>query len=301
VLTAVLSLAAAFGYTIHDFLMMRVVRSTPVFTALFWVQSVGLVLFVPVWLALVGLPVGPEQWRAAGMAALSGPVEVFALAALLKALAVGRLSIVAPLAALGGGFGAIFAIALGEPVSGLATIGLPLGVAGAVLASVERVGGDRPSDVCDADAPVPGPARRRVTATAGAGWALLCAAIFGVEPVLFGEAAALSPLAIVAIGRLASLVVLLPLLLVAFGFRVERRLAAPTAVAGLADAGALLAFAGAAVVGPVATASVLVAQAGTMSVALGMWALKERPAKVQLAGIAATILAVTLLAMSDGG
>ncbi len=95
-LTAVLSLASALGSTVHDILMMRVVRSTPVFTALFWVQSVALVMFVPLWLIAVGLPNGAEQWRAVGLAALSGPVEVLGLAALLKALSVGKLSIVAP-------------------------------------------------------------------------------------------------------------------------------------------------------------------------------------------------------------
>jgi drug/metabolite transporter (DMT)-like permease len=289
VLTALLSLGSAFGYTVHDVLMMRVVRSTPVFTALFWVQSVALAMFVPAWLLFVGLPEGPEEWRAAGLAALSGPVEVFALAALLKALAVGKLSIVAPLAALGGGFGALFAILLGEPVTGLAYIGLPLAVAGAVLASME------PGEVDDDGR------RRRASATAGAGWALLCAAIFGIEPVLFGEAAALSPIAVVSIGRIASLSLLVPILLIAYGFRMERRHVRPVGISGALDGFALIALAAATAIGPVATASVLVAQTGTLSAIVGMWALKERPTKAQLAGIALAVIAVTLLAMSDGG
>jgi drug/metabolite transporter (DMT)-like permease len=290
VLTAVLSLVSALGYTIHDVLMMRVVRSTPVFTALFWVQSVALVLFVPVWLIFIGLPEGAEEWRAAGLAALSGPIEVLALAALLKALAVGKLSIVAPLAALGGGFGALFAIALGESVSGLAVIGLPLAVAGAVLASMEPGAVDE--DIGQ---------RRRVSATTGAGWALLCAAIFGLEPVLFGEAAALPPIAIVAVSRIASLSLLVPLLLVAYGFRMEREHAVPVGVSGLVDGFAVLAFAAATAIGPVSTASVLVAQTGTFSAVVGMWALKERLTKVQVVGIALAIIAVTLLAMSNSG
>ncbi|HSL96121.1 MAG TPA: EamA family transporter [Thermoleophilia bacterium] len=290
-LTAVLSLGSALGYTVHDVLMMRVVRSTPVFTALFWVQSVALVLFVPAWLLFIGLPEGSEEWRAAGLAALSGPVEVLALAALLKALAVGKLSIVAPLAALGGGFGAVFVILLGEPVGGLAVVGLPLAVAGAVLASME------PRAV-DEDL---GQRRRGVSATAGAGWALLCAAIFGLEPVLFGEAAVLSPLAIVAISRVASLSLLLPLLLVAWGFHLRREHVRPVALSGLLDGFAVMAFAAAAAIGPASTASVLVAQTGTLSALVGMWALKERLARVQIVGIVLAIVAVTLLAVSTGG
>jgi drug/metabolite transporter (DMT)-like permease len=308
VLTAALSLASALGYTIHDYLMMRVVRATPVFTALFWVQSVGFVMFVPAWLLFIGLPEGGEEWRAAGMAALSGPVEVLGLAALLKGLAVGRLSIVAPLAALGGGFGAAFAILLGEPVTGLAYVGLPLAVAGAVLASVELGAGQtEPEPSADLGAGPADPAlaararRRRMTATAGAGWALVCAAIFGLEPVLFGEAAALSPLAVVAVGRISSLSLLVPILLLRYGFRLRRRFVAPTAISGVVDGGALVALAAATAIGPVATASVLVAQTGTFSVVLGMWLLRERPARVQLGGIVATVVAVTLLAMSDGG
>jgi len=291
VLTAVLSLGSALGYTVHDVLMMRVVRSTPVFTALFWVQSVALVLFVPAWLVFIGLPEGSEEWRAAGLAALSGPIEVLALAALLKALAVGKLSIVAPLAALGGGFGAVFVILLGEPVGRLAAIGLPLAVAGAVLASME------PRAV-DEDL---GRRRRGVSATAGAGWALLCAAIFGAEPVLFGEAAVLSPLAIVAISRVASLSLLLPILLVAGGFSLKREHVRPVGVSGLLDGFAVMAFAAAVAIGPASTASVLVAQTGTLSALVGMLALKERLAKVQVVGIMLAVVAVTLLAMSDGG
>jgi len=290
VLTAVLSLASALGYTVHDVLMMRVVRSTPVFTALFWVQSVALVLFVPVWLIFIGLPEGAEEWRAAALAALSGPIEVLALAALLKALAVGKLSIVGPLAALGGGFGALFSIALGESVTGLAVIGLPLAVAGAVLASMEPGAVDE--DIGR---------RRRVSATAGVGWALLCAAIFGLEPVLFGAAAALPPIAIVAVSRIASLSLLVPLLLLAYGFRMEREHVVPVGVSGLVDGFAVLAFAAATAIGPVSTASVLVAQTGTFSAVVGMWALKERLTKVQIVGIVLAVVAVTLLAMNDGG
>jgi drug/metabolite transporter (DMT)-like permease len=96
VLTAALSLSAAFAYTVHDYLMMRVVRATPVLTALFWVQLVGLAILLPLWLIFEELPTGAEQWRAAGIAALTGPIEIVALACLLKGLAVGKLSVVGP-------------------------------------------------------------------------------------------------------------------------------------------------------------------------------------------------------------
>lgn len=284
-LTAALSLSAALSYTFHDYLMMRVVRATPVLTALFWVQVVGLAILAPLWLVFEELPVGAEEWRAAGLAALTGPIEIVALACLLKGLSVGKLSVVGPLAALGGGFGAAFAIAFGEPVEGLAVVGLPLAVVGAVLASVER----SPDD------------ERRVKATAGAGWGLLCALIWGIEPVLIGEATLLSSLSVVTFGRVASLVFLAPFTALLGGFALQRVFARRTGVAGVLDVAGFFAWVAGTAIGPVATASVLVAQTGTMSAVFGTVALRERPTRVQLAGIAATVVAVTLLALSGSG
>jgi drug/metabolite transporter (DMT)-like permease len=284
-LTAALSLTAAFAYTVHDYLMIRVVRAVAILTALFWVQLVGLAFLLPLWFAFASLPQGVDEWRAAGLAAISGPIEIVALACLLKALAVGKLSIVAPLAALGGGFGALFAILLGEPVAGLAWIGLPLAVAGAVLASMEQSeehGG-------------------QVRATAGAGWAILCALIYAVEPVIIGKAALLGPVSVVTIGRVSSLLVLAPVTAVLGGFAVPRVFAPRIALAGIADAGAFIAFVAAAAVGPIATVSVLTAQTGAMSAGLGMVVLRERPTRAQMVGIGATLVAVTLLALGGSG
>jgi len=47
--------------------------------------------------------------------------------------------------------------------------------------------------------------------------------------------------------------------------------------------------------------SVLTAQTGAMSAGLGMLALRERPTRPQMAGIGATLVAVTLLALGGSG
>jgi drug/metabolite transporter (DMT)-like permease len=284
-LTAALSLSCAFAYTVHDYLIMRVVRATPVLTALFWVQIVGLGILAPLWLLFEELPSGGEEWRAAGLAALTGPIEILAIACLLKGLAVGKLSVVGPLAALGGGFGAGFAIAFGEPVEGLAVIGLPLAVVGAVLASVER-GGE---------------SERRVTATAGAGWGLLCALIWGIEPVIISEASLLPAISVVTFGRIASLLVLTPFTALLGGFALQPIFRRRVCWCATLDIAGFIAWVAATAIGPVATASVLVAQTGTMSAVFGMTALRERPSSVQVAGIVCTVTAVTLLAMSGSG
>lgn len=284
-LTAALALSAAFAYTVHDYLMMRVVRATPVLTALFWVQIVGLAILLPLWLIFAGPPHGPNEWRAAGIAALTGPIEIVALAFLLKGLAVGKLSVVGPLAALGGGFGALFAVALGEPVAPLAVIGLPLAVIGAVLASIERSGEDG----------------RQVKATAGAGWGLLCALVWGIEPVLISEASLLPALSVVTIGRVSSLLLLAPLTALLGGFALRPDFRRRVTACAFADVAGFVAWVMATAIGPVATASVLSAQTGTMSAVFGMAVLHERPTRPQVAGIAAAVVAVSLLALSGSG
>jgi drug/metabolite transporter (DMT)-like permease len=284
-LTAALSLTCSFAYATHDYLMVRVVRATPVLTALFWVQVLGLGLLLPLWLIFEEVPSGPDEWRAAALAALTGPIEILAIACLLKGLAVGKLSVVSPLAALGGGFGALFAIALGESVTGLAVLGLPLAVVGAVLASVER-GGEN---------------QRKLTATAGAGWGLLCALIWGIEPVIISEASLLPAVSVVTYGRIASLLVLAPFTALFGGFALQAVFRRRVGICSVLDIVGYLTWVGATAIGPVSTASVLVAQTGTMAAILGMTVAHERPSRVQLVGIAATLVAVTLLAASGAG
>ena len=164
----------------------------------------------------------------------------------------------------------------------LAAIGLPLAVIGAVLASIERSGENG----------------RQVKATAGAGWGLLCALVWGIEPILISEASLLPALSVVTIGRVSSLLLLAPLTAVLGGFALRRDFRKRVGVCAVADVVGFIAWVAATAIGPVATASVLSAQTGTMSAAFGMAVLRERSSRVQVVGIVATVAAVTLLALS---
>ena len=137
-LTVVLGLGSALGYALHDFLMVKVVRAAAVWTALVWSMGVGLAILLPLALVLDGPPSGSAEWRAAAFAVASGLCEAAALACLLRGLVTGNLSIVTPLASLAGGFVAVIAVIGGESLSTAALIGLPLAVAGGLLASVEK-------------------------------------------------------------------------------------------------------------------------------------------------------------------
>jgi drug/metabolite transporter (DMT)-like permease len=306
-LTVVLGLGSALGYALHDFLMVKVVRAAAVWTALTWSMGVGVVILVPLALLLDGPPSGSIEWRAVAFATASGVCEAAGLGALLRGLVTGNLSVVTPLASLAGGFVAVIMVLQGEALPPLAVIGLPLAVVGGLMASVEKApvegvtvidsGGDRTMGAGGAaQADLPGSARR-TQATAGAGWALFSSALFAVTVLLFVEAGALSPVALAAYGRLGTMVVLVPIALLLAGLRLPRDLARRSTAAGVFDAAAFVALAAAISIGPVAIASVVVSQGGTMAAILGLVVLRERLSPVQIAGVACTCVAVALLAM----
>lgn len=283
-LTVASGLASALGYAVHDYLLVRVVRSASVWTALLWVMLVGLAILLPLALIVDGVPGGDGQWRAAGFAAASGVLEFLGLGALLKGLSTGNLSVVTPLGSLSGGFAAVIAIVLGETLPPVAWVGLPLAVIGGLMASVERA----PESALGES--------RRTRATAGAGWALLSAALFAGTLLLFAEATVLPPVTLAAIGRLATTVIVVPVALLTGGVVLPRQFRGRAAAAGVVDAGAFVALAAAITLGPVAIASVTVAQAGTWAVIIGLVLLREKLSRVQLAGVVLTCVAITILA-----
>jgi drug/metabolite transporter (DMT)-like permease len=316
-LTVVLGLGSALGYALHDFLMVKVVRAAAVWTAMSWSMAVGLIIMLPLALVLYGPPAGAAEWRAVAFAMGGGLCEAAALACLLRGLVTGNLSIVTPLASLAGGFVAVITIIGGESLSTPAMIGLPLAVAGGLLASVEKAPAEEVFGLDEAEAidgpeggVVAGPAaagkvdaraaapERRARGTAGAGWALLSSALFAVVILLLDQAGALPAVAIAGYGRLGTMVVLVPVALLLGGLRLPRRLAERCGVAGLFDAAGFILFAAAIGIGPLAVASVVIAQGGTMAVLLGYLLLHERLSRLQYVGVACTCVACTLLAVS---
>jgi uncharacterized membrane protein len=226
-----------------------------------------------------GLPSGGEEWRAAGFAALGGVCEVAAFLAWLTALSRGQLSVVSPLGSISSAFTVVFVLIIGQSVSSAVWVALPLAVVGGALTSFE------PAD----------DGRRSRSAGAGAGWAVLAAAVFGVITILFGEASALAPVTVALFAGLATLVVTVPLAVALRAWRLPARFRRPVGVCGLLDAGALITFAAATAVGPLPVVGIIVAQTGTMAVLLGMVLLGERPSRTQMPGIVLTLAAVTLL------
>jgi drug/metabolite transporter (DMT)-like permease len=276
VLTVFLGLASSLSYAISDMLSQRASRAADVLRIVFWVLVVGVVLVVPVALIAHGLPHGHEQWHAAGLAAIAGVGYVGAYFALLVGLRRGDLSLVAALSATQGAFVALWAMLTGEHLTALVGAGLALAIVGGTLSAVEG----------------------RAKTTAGAGWALLSAALFSVVVVLYDHAGALPALSVAAVSRTTSFVAILPaLLIVGGGVSVARPLRLTVAGAGALEILGLVLVTASVAVGPLAIAGVMISQFATFAVLLGIIFLRERPRPHQLFGVACTIAAVSVLAL----
>lgn len=279
-LTVVLGLGTAFNYALQDFLLMPVARATAAVAGVLWIRVVALAGIIVIAAFFGDLPSGGDQWRAAGLAALGGTLEVAAFTAWLTALSRGKLSVLSPLGSLSSAFTVVFVLLIGQPVAPAVWIGLPLALVGSALTSLEPdAEGGRPR-----------------SAAAGTGWAVAAAAAFGLVTICFGEASALPPVSVALFAGLATVVVLLPIAILLGAWRVARPFRRRLAVCGLLDTAALLTFATATALGPLSVVGIVVAQTGTMAVVLGMVLLRERPARTQMIGIALTLVAVTILA-----
>ncbi len=175
---------------------------------------------------------------------------------------------------LEGGVAALIAVAGGESATGLLAVGLVAAVIGSSLA-------------CAA------PGERRAS---GAGWAIAAGVQFGVMLVLYGAAAPLGAWSIVTVARVTGIAVLAPWVIARRTALPRGRTLAWLAGAGVVDSVAFGAFAVAAARGPVSVASVCAAQFSTISVVFAVVVLRDRPAPIQMAGIALTLIGTTLLA-----
>jgi drug/metabolite transporter (DMT)-like permease len=246
------------------------------------------VMLVSQWVGLTGLVVllvlrgrgAPDLVRLLP-AALAGTAGLAALAAFYRGLAIGTMSIVAPIAATGVAVPVIVGIAGGERPDGLQLAGLVAATVGVVLAS-------REGDASDASV-----ARKRasiglalvaavgfgiffvglrISARADVLWALLAARATGCACLLLLAARARPPL-----GGLGHS---LPLL----------------ALAGLLDLSANATYALATRHGLLSVVAVASSLYPLATVALARLVLKERVRRVQEVGIVAAVLGVLLLA-----
>ena len=133
-LAALLALASSLSWGVSDFLGGLQSRRHPLLAVLVLSQGVALVLLVVA--VAAGAPTEHDATSTA-WAAGSGVLGVLALTAFYRALAIGTMSIVAPLSATGAAVPVVVGLASGEQPRALQFAGMALAVVGVMLAGRE--------------------------------------------------------------------------------------------------------------------------------------------------------------------
>jgi drug/metabolite transporter (DMT)-like permease len=275
VVAVVLALASSVAWGGADFAGGLVSRRLSVLSVTVVSQAVGFVALLAVFAARGG---GLDH-RSLALGLLAGVGGGAGLAAFYKALSLGTMSIVSPIAACGAIVPFVLSIATGERPSPIALAGAALALSGAVLASLEETRATAP-------------ARARAVVLA-----VVAAVALGFFTYFLGlgsrEGDALSTLVGARIGSLALLVSLTvwrgaPLL-------VGRRWLLPVAAIGLLDVAANTLFALASGRGLLSLVSVLGSLYPVTTVLLAYAVLHERLTRKQIAGISIALAGVAAL------
>jgi drug/metabolite transporter (DMT)-like permease len=272
-----LALAASLAWGSSDFLAGIKSRNVAVLSVLVVSQGAGLLLVLAA--AIVWGGALPDA-RFALWAAAAGAAELIGFAALYRGLAVGAMSVVAPLSATAALVPLVVGLAAGEHIGALQGAGLALALVGIGLASFEQ-------------------SETTWRTTAGVGLALLAALGFGAFFVGMDRASDGGILWAVALNRCASLALLA---LFASGMRRRvgvRRADAPAVLGvGILDIGANVLFAAALTFGLTGMVAVLGSMYPVTTVLLARVVLHDRIARRQEFGVGGALLGVALVTVA---
>jgi drug/metabolite transporter (DMT)-like permease len=276
--TVVLALLSALAYGVSDFVGGLTTRRIDVWTTAAFAQMVSLLVVVIPAVLSDGSPAGTDlAWGAvAGVGSAAGTMFLY------RGLARGRMSVVAPISAVGSAVvPVVVAVLTGERPAALAWVGVGCALPAIWLVSqAER----------DLDASATSTRASVVDGLlAGAGFGLLFVALgqvpeeAGLLPVVAMQAASSTLLVVAAYG-------------IGNGLRWRRDAVAGPAAAGVLAAAATVLFQLATQSGLLTVASVLTALYPAMTVLLAAAVLKERIARRQAGGLALAVVAVALVA-----
>jgi drug/metabolite transporter (DMT)-like permease len=279
--SVLLALAAAVSWGISDFTGGFLTRRLALAPILLISQAVGFAML----LVLAGLRGPPAlDLRAVGFAVAASAAGLVGIGALYRGMAVGVVSIVAPISATGATLPVVFGLLRGERATLSQALGIGLALIGIVLASRSA------DDKHDALGP---------TAARGIGLAILAALGFGVFFVFLHEASAADVLWVGAVQRFAG-VGFVTLLVVALrkSVAVGWQRVPGIAVVGVLDTSANVLYASASTTGLVSVAAVLASLFPVVTVILARVILHERLTSTQTAGVICALAGVALIAMS---
>jgi drug/metabolite transporter (DMT)-like permease len=281
-LAVALGLGSSLCWGLADFFGGLQSRKRAMLAVLLVSQGAALLLLLPFALALAGE--GPSA-AAVGWAALGGSAGVVALGAFYRGLAIGTMSVVAPISATGAAVPVLVGLAEGERPGVLQVAGMVAALAGVILASRES----EPAEDL-------GSAHRRA-GRAAVGLALVAAVGFGTFFVGVDRAAATTDVAwVIVISRSCSLVLVLIAALVARPDLPRDAVSfGALAMIGVLDLGANGLFAIATTKGLLSVVAVLGSLYPAVTVVLARVVLAERVSRLQEIGVGLTLAGVVAI------
>jgi drug/metabolite transporter (DMT)-like permease len=275
-----LALLSGFTWGSADFVGGLMSKRLPTATVMVVSQTAGLILTAGLVVTL-GEPRPDTRFLVYG--GLGGIAGAIGLAALYKGLAVGRMSIVAPTAALSGAVPVIVGFIQGERPTMVQLTGMAIAGAGVLLA------------VRTTEPPGASPTG---SGTRGVGFALVAALFLGLFVTSLDAAGAASPLWASLMIRFVSvpLFMLAAVVTARHARRPTGREAGILAGVGALDNAANVMFAVAAREGLLTLVSVLGSLYPVATVLLARWFLHERLARWQVVGVAAAFVGVAMIA-----
>ena len=279
-----LALCSSVAWGVADFVAGLKSRTLPVASVMLVAVVTGLLLAGSV-VAVRG--VGPPGMAYLGFGALSAVVGSIGLAAFYRGLAVGSMSVVAPIAATGAAVPVAFGLASGERPTALQAAGAVVAIVGVVLAAREQDSEGAPAAVGEPHARV----------APGALLALLAAVGLGSFLVAIDAASEGDVGWAILTNRIVSLVLIAAAALV---LRARPpaglRDAAPAVTVGVLETTANVLIALATTLGLVSLVGVLASLYPVVTVALARIVLGERVARLQQLGAVAALAGVVLIA-----
>jgi len=271
-----LSLAACLGWGVADFLGGLKSRHLPTLTVLAFSNIFGVALIgLIVYLRAIPLPRNPALlWAIAG-----GLAGIIAMTLLYRGLAIGAMSVVAPISATGVILPMLLGFANGDQLSRLQWLGSGLALIGAVLAARE-----------------PGQQQAGQRLAKGVSLAAGAALATGVFFLVMDQASEVDPYWAAFLMRLSYGVFLIPLLLLARPSLKVGHLHLPAFIfMGSVDALAGFAFALATTIGVLSLVAVVGSLYPAVTVLLSAVLLRERIHKVQGLGVIVALVGVVFI------
>jgi uncharacterized membrane protein len=272
-----LSLAASSCWGVADFIGGLQSKRVPVAVVLCVVQGAGLVVVLAI-IAITGEPF--PGTRAAILSVVAGIGGIIALGCFYRALAIGTMSIVAPISATGVTIPVVVGVATGDELSTVVAVGLAVTVLGVVLASREQHDD----------------AEQAAAGKLSVALALVAAVGFGSYFVLSDVAADDSVLWLLVLARS---IPVPALALFAWARRMpapKGRTASTLVLAGTLDCSATALYAVANTKGALSIVSVVGSLYPVMTLFLARVVLGERIRRLQQVGVAAALTGVAMIA-----